>query len=103
MNFLCRKGRNNLESDRVNKLTYTYINTRIFHRINSEYWELAILNFNELTEEEEVQLEDELLQNKEMSDIDKFDRDEGWFFRWRDRDGVGHEGVYSSIVKHING
>jgi Protein of unknown function (DUF 659) len=60
------------ESERVDKLTYIYINTRIFRRINME---ILARDFNEFTEEE-VELEDELLQMEEMSDIDEFEGNE---------------------------
>ena len=73
MNFLYSKARNRLESERVDKLTYTYINTHIFRRINTEG---PVFDIYELTEEEEVELEQELLQAEGMSDIDEFEGDE---------------------------
>ena len=38
----------------------------------------------ELTEEKEVELEQELLQAEEMSDIDEFEGDESWFTQTKD-------------------
>ena len=73
MNFLHSKARNRLESERVDKLTYTYINTRIFRRINSEG---PVFDIYELTEEEEVEFEEEMLYAEGMSDIDEFEGNE---------------------------
>ena len=70
MNFLHSKARNRLESERVDKLTYIYINTRIFHRVNNEGF---VFDIYELIEEEEVEFEQELLQAEGMSDIDEFE------------------------------
>lgn len=72
MNFLHSKARNSLESERVDKLTYTYINTRIFRRIEkADVVNQPILDFHELTEEQEVELEEHLLETEGMSDIDE--------------------------------
>ena len=76
MNFLHSKARNRLESERIDKLIYIYMNTHIFHRINTEGF---IFDIYELTEEEEVEFEQELLQAEGMSDIDKFEENESWF------------------------
>ena len=51
---------------------------RIFRRINTETL-IHCIDIYELTEEEEVGLEQELLQAEEMSDIDEFKGDESWF------------------------
>ena len=75
MNFLQSKAHNRLESERVDKLTYTYINTRTFRRINMDVLDHSTFDFNGLTEEE-VELEEELLHMEEMSDTDG---DESWF------------------------
>src|SRR5438046_9703531 len=66
MNFLHSKARNCLEPERVDKLTYSYINTRIFRRINTQD---SIFNIYDLTEEEAVELEQESLQAEELRDI----------------------------------
>ena len=77
MNFLHSKARNSLESERVDKLTYTYINTRIFRRIEkAELLGQPVLDFQALTEEQEEELEEQLLQTEEISDIDEFEVDE---------------------------
>jgi len=76
MNFLHSKTRNSLESERVDKLTYTYINMRVFRRINAEVLAHPVLDYYQLTEEEEVELEQELLQAEGMSDIDEFEGDD---------------------------
>ena len=86
MNFLHSKARNCLESERVDKLTYIYINTRIFRWINNEGFGFDIY---ELTEEEEVEFEQELLQAEGMSDIDEFEENESWFMQMKGLNGNG--------------
>ena len=58
MNFLHSKARNRLESERIDKLIYIYINTRIFRRINTEDF---VFDIYEFMEEEEIEFEQELL------------------------------------------
>ena len=72
---VCCKTHNSLESERDDKLTYPYINTHIFRRINAEVLARPVLDFYELTEEE-VELEEELLYTEGMSDIDEFEGNE---------------------------
>ena len=45
----------------------------IFRRINAEVLARPVLDFYELTEEEEVGLEEELLYTERMGDIDEFE------------------------------
>ena len=93
MNFIHRKGRNCLDSERVNKLTYISMNTRILRRSNSEDPDDSPLNFSGLTEDEQVEIEDELMQEGGLSDIDGFEEDESWFLRKSSSAVFGHHDV----------
>jgi hypothetical protein len=73
MNFIHRKGRNSLGSEKVDKLTYTYINTRLFRRTEGARF---VSDLSEISEEEEVELEDMLMQEEGISDIDESEDDE---------------------------
>jgi hypothetical protein len=75
MNFIHRKGRNNLDSERVDKLTYIYINIRQFRRIGEDGQDRFVSDLSQISEQEEVELEDMLFQQEGMSDSDEFEED----------------------------
>jgi Protein of unknown function (DUF 659)/hAT family C-terminal dimerisation region len=62
-NYILTKTRNRLESTRVDKLTYIYINGRILRRIKGDILSQSLYD---LSEEEEVALEDAIMEDEEM-------------------------------------
>jgi Protein of unknown function (DUF 659)/hAT family C-terminal dimerisation region len=63
-NYIHTKTRNRLESTRVDKLTYIYINGRILRKIKSDILSQSLYD---LSEEEEVALEDAIMEDEEMA------------------------------------
>lgn len=66
-NFIHSKVRNCLKPERVNKLTYIYMNSRVF-RVKKER-EIGF-DLYELTAEEEQQFEEELMQEEEEEEME---------------------------------
>jgi hypothetical protein len=75
-NLIHTKTRNQLRSEKVNKLTYIYINTRVLsNAVQSTRLSITKRSPHDLTEAELVQLEDELLASEGMSDMESIGRD----------------------------
>ena len=68
-NLIHTKIRNQLRSEKVDKLTYIYVNTRVLSNAVQSTC-ITKRSFNDLTETELVQFEDELLISEGMSDIE---------------------------------
>jgi Protein of unknown function (DUF 659) len=78
-NLIHTKTRNQLRSEKVDKLTYIYINTRVLNA-SQKVFPSTHLNSTkrsptDLTEAELVELEDELIQDEGMSDVERIDDD----------------------------
>src|SRR5579859_1595828 len=69
-NFIHDKKRNRLGSEKVNKLTYIYMNTRVLGDIDRQ----PVKSVHALTEEEKVEMEDILLQEEDMSEDSEDER-----------------------------
>lgn len=65
-NYIHTKVRNALKPATTNKLTYLYMNTRIFRAVDNEMMDMSYM----ITEDEEVALEDALLQTEEEENED---------------------------------
>ena len=61
------KKRNRLASEKVDKLTYIYMNTRVLGDVDKRQTK----PLHALTEEEKVELEDKILQEDDSSDNSK--------------------------------
>ena len=74
------KVRNALSSERVNKLTYTYINTRVLRTINTLMNSLnssSLRSPYELSEAQEVEIEEAILGDEELNNNSNIKEDNG--------------------------
>ena len=79
-NLVHNKVRNALSSERVNKLTYTYINTRVLRTINTLTNSLnssSLRSPYELSKAQEVEIEEAILGDEELSNNSDIKEDNG--------------------------
>jgi hAT family C-terminal dimerisation region len=72
-NYIHMKDRNSFHAQRVNKLIYAYINSRILERIDADVGKGSIPSPYKLSELEEVELEQNLLECEDLLEFDKYD------------------------------
>jgi hAT family C-terminal dimerisation region len=72
-NYIHTKDRNSLHFQRVNKLIDAYINSRILERIDAEVGKGLIPSPYKLSELEEVELEQNLLECEDLIEFDEYD------------------------------
>lgn len=74
-NLIHSKIRNRLHPDKVDKLTYIYMNSRVLKLKSNPSSNEIIRSPLDLSEEQLVQMEDELLEDEEIRDMDDFEED----------------------------
>jgi hypothetical protein len=75
MNVIHKKDRNRLQAERVDKLSFIYSNTRTFRASQSQNIKMGNIRLvNPLTEEEEIEIEEQLMAEEEgQGCMDRYD------------------------------